>query len=122
MRIIDEVATHGEAGSGDFSFLWSFGADKPSVGWFLEAFFVMDEIDGVGAFDASTNTLGEAAEFVGSRVAPDGFGGRIADELTILLGFAGGGINDGVHGVERLGDWWDFEDGTQLGIGRSLGR
>jgi hypothetical protein len=58
--IIDEVATNGEAGTFLLSFLGAFRANKATIGRGLafRDFVLVDEEDGIGAFDAATDTLG----------------------------------------------------------------
>ena len=60
-----------------------------------------DEGDGVGSFDAVADALDAAAEFVGSRVEPVLFGGRVGDERSVFHAFSGDGIDDGIR--KRVG-------------------
>lgn len=66
VRVVNKVASDCDAGAFDFFFLWSHGADKTGVGWFVAFwhFVNWDEIDGVGALNAISNALGESSKFI----------------------------------------------------------
>ena len=61
----------------------------------------MDDLDGISTFDrlaglvgVGSDTLEEAAEFIGVGEVPDVFVGRMLAEWVMLQGLAGGDIKD----------------------------
>ena len=63
---------------------------------------ILDDLEDIGNFDklaslggVGSDTLAEAAEFIGVGAVPDVFVGGMLAELAMLQGLAGGGFKDG---------------------------
>ncbi len=94
--IVYQVSSHGKSRA-FFFFFMGFeltnefsvrdGATSGDVGF-------ANEFDGVGAFDAGTDALGQAAEFVGSGVVPGLTVAGVCYELSVLQCAASGFIED----------------------------
>ena len=97
------VASHGETDAFGFGFVWAEGGDDAevsgnAVGWFVGVF---DEKESVRpAVGVRMMSLGEASDFCCGAMYPLG-GVSAAQELGILEGGAGCGIEDGVGVVEE---------------------
>ena len=110
-RVVDSVASDGEANSFVFLFLRSDFGDDAKIGGFAAGGngSVGDEVDGFSArLHVWKSALGEAANFVGGRLDPF-FAIRASFEVGVFKRGTSGGINDGIGGP------WSYAGGDDGG-------
>ena len=95
--VFDEVATDCDPCSLGFLLLWSDCADNAREGdgpAFGDLVFV-DEEDGVGALDSTTNALCWVSKFIGCRSKPIVSAVGIFDEISVFHLLSGDVVSDG---------------------------
>ena len=86
--IFDEVSAHCKPSALCFLFVWFELTYKFAVGYGAASgdLTFWNELDGIGADNAGTDSLGESTEFVCGRMSPWLFVAVDRDELPILQG------------------------------------